>query len=1482
MKANSPQPDTHSTEAQQNEADTHAPLKKTQDTLLFKVAKFLLLSGLSIILFTLLLALVGLSLLVTSQSTREWLVADLSPTLLESDSLQLKVNGLNSPEFGYWYVEEISFTLDNEKLFSAHKLLLSFDATSLLSRKLDINELSAAHIVFALPDTTEPDADTKATAPQSSWQALQFPFRLQKLAVNHLEILNSSLDIPSLQIAGKANLLWQEAFFETDITLTTKSEQASHINLQAQVNEQLSGKIELSMQEPSGAWLGKLLKLPDTQAVDLNLEVIAKADESKLNWELKSLRMPWQTHQIEGFGHGYWETELEKLDIAELALLIDQKQQKVHGWWQDQLFDISADLDQLPIGITEAFQEYIVGGQITASLHASGLISNPDIQATIQAASHYNNEAVAVDLTGNGNLSTFNLENSHLQLGDAKLSTSGEIHIEQQQFDLNIQQLSGPLRMIEVFDVALPDDFVIHINEAEGSLKGPFMAPKYSGFTQAKGRYKDQSFELQSNFKGDVDQVELRKLQARIADGNLSADGLIDWHNEKLDLTLDSDKLSLNLLRLFDVALPAEITANLGAKGSLKGEFTRPYFVGNLSANGQFKRQSFTANINADGDLQSLKLADVTGKFGDAHIEASGNIKLEQQQLDINIKELSASTELADTFNIDIPEDLDLNVSIINGNVKGAFDKPAYKGTASVTGHFKDQKLAVQSKVRGNIEQIEFDGLIAQIDEGELKASGMVDWKNEQLNLTLNATDIPAYLVSVANVELPDDLSARINTLGTLKGSFTLPLFKGEASASGHYQDTNFELNTALNSSSDQVAIENLTATFVIDKNNDTSKASIQGAGKYTLSSKKVEGKIKVHDLPYQTIELTGAELPKNLAGTLNADLVITGALPLPMIYGSLKSEGVFEGETFSLNIIGSQKDKILVFDQTDLSWNNTSITANGIVSEDNLDLHVSLNELKLTDFNKFGYDLKPGSVDLNFDLLGSITSPKLDGLMKLTVNNQGFSEDINAAKEDIVVTTTFTTKDDLLLVTSDVKHGQEAKGKLSIDSEFTAFLNWLIGNENPQDINTLPLKINAKGNVGLNWLNHFIDRDIQSISGKLILDTQLTGTIEAPSLNGSLFLDSGSYVNSLSQTTIENAQIELAFDEKSVSIVKAHADDGHKGTLNLNGRIALPDGDKGLIDVTLNLHNASLVRREDIEGDASGSIQLSGDFNQIQVKGDVEVYPFQIMLDLIPSDSIPEIEVSSLEDSKKATKASLEAPPIALDVNINVNQQAYIRGRGLDAELEGKLALTGTTKKPNYNGRFNVIRGTFELFAKTFKLEEGDVLFSNDAVSLFVQGRHRGKELTFIASLSGTMDNLKIELRTEPSLPEDEALSRLLFGKSVRNITPIQAIQLASAIQTLRGEGGGFDPLGKARELLNVDSISVESQETSQGNGIAVGVGKYITEGVYVELERTPEPSQPWKGSVEVELTPNVNLETTTGGSSGFGGVELQWKNDY
>ena len=1361
-----------------------APKKESPSFSLKKLFKSLLVVVSAFFITLILLLSLFIGLLLGSEPSREWLVQDLLPNLVSSDSIQLTINEFNSPTPGYWYFGSVELSMNQQTIIHANKLLLDFKLSALFDKKLDITELSAESLLITLPETNTQSQAPAQTEQDKSWQDMLIPARIQLLALQHVVIKGSDLDLPAFKVNGKAELLWQDSLLISDLSVQSKATPSAHINLQAMLDNQFSGTLKASIKEDAGGWLGKTIMLPNEQAVDFNLELSAKAEKSQTSWELHSFNMPWQKYKINALARGLWSDSEQKLELTQSSIFIDQKEQNIKGWWQGKLFELDTVLSELPIGLADAFQAYIVGGNISGTVLAQGSTSNPNLKTNLHADTQFNKQAVSVSVKGEGDFKTFKIEDAFLKLGDAQLKTSGTLFIEQQIMDLQVHQLSGPVRIVEIFDVEFPDDLYIDIKQAEGTLKGAFTAPKYTGLTQAKGRYIEQVFEATTKFNGDIDKVTLTNFMANTSGSQIKADGLIDWHNENFDLTLATKKLPLNLISLLNIELPEGLSTYVDADLSLIGPFSAPDYSGKITANGELQKQAFQINSN----------------------------------------------------------------------------------------------------FKGNVKQIELKKFVTHIEDGNIHASGLIDWHNEQLNLMLQASNIPTKLASIAQIELPESLSALINTQGVLTGSFALPSYKGEASATGNYQDTQFDITSAINSSLENVEITGLSATLAFtDQNNETQKSSLQGHGTFTSSSKQLEGKIKIQALPYSAMTLAGIDMPKNLAGILTADLSISGKLPIPSIYGSINSNGTYEGQAFNFNFAGSQKDKALAFDDTKFIWNDTILSANGSVSKDNLDLHVKLQALKLTDLNAFGLDLKPGNVDLHFNLLGSLEAPKLDGLVKLSVKNFDRTEDVNDSQEDIIVTSQFETVDERLILTSDVKQGEKSRGHLLITSHFKPFLNWLINDSGEQDLAKLPLDIATKGNVGLNWINHFIDRDIQNISGELALDAQLKGSLEEPRLKGSLDLLNGSYENALSQTSIKDAEIKLAFDEKSINIVKADATDGHKGKINLSGNVDLADGDNGLIDITLNLNNASIVRREDIEGDVSGSIQLSGDLKDMLVKGDIDVAPFQIMLNLIPKDSIPEIEVSVKEDGNKEQKGKIKLPYVGLDIKLTVEQQAYIRGRGLDAELKGKLKLTGSMTKPSYNGQFNVIRGSFELFAKTFKLEEGDVLFSNDAVSLFVQGRYKGKDLTFIASLSGTLDDLQIGLRTEPFLPEDEALARLLFGKSVRNITPFQAIQLASAIQTLRGEGGKFDPLGTARDILHVDNISIESQETTEGgNGLAVGLGKYITEGVYVEIARTPEPTQPWKGSIEVELTPNINLETTTGGSSGFGGVELQWKNDY
>lgn len=105
--------------------------------------------------------------------------------------------------------------------------------------------------------------------------------------------------------------------------------------------------------------------------------------------------------------------------------------------------------------------------------------------------------------------------------------------------------------------------------------------------------------------------------------------------------------------------------------------------------------------------------------------------------------------------------------------------------------------------------------------------------------------------------------------------------------------------------------------------------------------------------------------------------------------------------------------------------------------------------------------------------------------------------------------------------------------------------------------------------------------------------------------------------------------------------------------------------------------------------------------------------------------------------------------------------------------------------------------------------------------------------------------------------------------------------MRLAQAVRELTGKSSGFDPIASTRDALQLDNLTVDSANTESGSGVSVGVGKYINERVYVELERAADAAQPWQGSIEVELTPKLVLEGSmddVGGAS----VDLKWKYDY
>jgi translocation and assembly module TamB len=220
------------------------------------------------------------------------------------------------------------------------------------------------------------------------------------------------------------------------------------------------------------------------------------------------------------------------------------------------------------------------------------------------------------------------------------------------------------------------------------------------------------------------------------------------------------------------------------------------------------------------------------------------------------------------------------------------------------------------------------------------------------------------------------------------------------------------------------------------------------------------------------------------------------------------------------------------------------------------------------------------------------------------------------------------------------------------------------------------------------------------------------------------------------------------------------------------------------------------------------------------------------------------------------------------MNVTVTAPEQIFVRGRGLDAELGGKVVLNGTLADLQPVGGFELRRGTFSLAGQTLNFSKGEVSFVGDGItdpSLdFVANATNGTVLATL-EITGTAKAPKIILSSTPELPQDEVLAQLLFGKSASQLGPFELAQIAAALASLTGVApGAADPLGGVRQALGLDRLSVG---TDAAGNAALQAGRYVARGVYVGVQQGVSGSS--QAQVQVDLLKGLKLKGTVGDGS-------------
>ncbi len=253
-----------------------------------------------------------------------------------------------------------------------------------------------------------------------------------------------------------------------------------------------------------------------------------------------------------------------------------------------------------------------------------------------------------------------------------------------------------------------------------------------------------------------------------------------------------------------------------------------------------------------------------------------------------------------------------------------------------------------------------------------------------------------------------------------------------------------------------------------------------------------------------------------------------------------------------------------------------------------------------------------------------------------------------------------------------------------------------------------------------------------------------------------------------------------------------------------------------------------------------------------------------------------------------KETDPSKNVNPMVVDLNLG-NQIWVEQGDTTKVQVGGKLKMV-LGDPMTMTGQIDVKGGKLDVSGKQFEIESGIVTFSGEPanptiVATAVWDAADDEHHRVYADASGTAADLKVRLRSEPPLTQDQVLSLIVTGAADGNLAGNG--QGGSSAGTAVGAVGGAATQGLNKALSSISDLDVSTRiDTSTGSArpeivlqISPKVSAQITRALGEPAPGTP-PDLTFL-TLNFRLKRNWSLSTLVG-DRGESGLDLVWRKRY
>lgn len=293
---------------------------------------------------------------------------------------------------------------------------------------------------------------------------------------------------------------------------------------------------------------------------------------------------------------------------------------------------------------------------------------------------------------------------------------------------------------------------------------------------------------------------------------------------------------------------------------------------------------------------------------------------------------------------------------------------------------------------------------------------------------------------------------------------------------------------------------------------------------------------------------------------------------------------------------------------------------------------------------------------------------------------------------------------------------------------------------------------------------------EFSKFDGLLSANLRAEGALTNPAVYGNLAIDALQLTGQQAPLELTKASLLASFRGFAASL---NSDwQTPEGQLNVTGDAnwLTPDAWFSQLEVKGDKLQLQLM---DADLTISPQLKLTASPHSGQISGVINVPAGSVRFNSLPEDAV-RVSDDEIILSKTNTTSAKSAWAFTSDIRLKIGEQVRLSAFGLKTRLQGDLRVRQQGLVPTLHGQVQLKDGSFRAYGQDLKLRKGRLTFNGPATQpLLAIEAIRNPEKTednVIAGLrvNGLADSPLIEVFSEPSKPQANALAYLLMGRDI------------------------------------------------------------------------------------------------------------------